>query len=172
LKSVPPDRTIARLAISTTTEAQRAASEDRLVVERGPAGLLVVVADGAGGMLGGARAAERLVEHVRANILGVATGGATAGALSETLRVADRKIATDPAAGETTAIALAVMDDRIIGASAGDSEAWHLNADECDALTASQGRRRIGSGDHLLPPWARPEPNDDDPLRRSNVIHP
>jgi hypothetical protein len=37
-------------------------------------------------------------------------------------------------------------DDRIIGASAGDSEAWLLSDDECDALTTSQGRKRIGSG--------------------------
>lgn len=143
---MPPSHTHERHVVSTAAAAQRVASEDRLLVERGAAGLLIVVADGAGGMRGGARAADMLVQHVRANLLEVTCDGATAGALSGTLYRADRAIAADPAAGETTAIALVVTEDRILGASAGDSEAWLLDGEECDVLSASQDRRRIGSG--------------------------
>src|ERR1019366_9019240 len=50
---------------ATALASARAASEDRLLVEQTSAGLLVVVADGAGGMVGGARAAGMVVEHVR-----------------------------------------------------------------------------------------------------------
>jgi serine/threonine protein phosphatase PrpC len=140
------DGASARLVVSTALASQRAASEDRVLVERTPAGLLVVVADGAGGMRGGARAADLLVDHARGSSLAAMTEGGLPGALIAMLRAADQTIAADPIAGETTALAVVVTDDRILGASAGDSEAWLMIGDGRDVLTASQRRKRIGSG--------------------------
>jgi serine/threonine protein phosphatase PrpC len=121
----------AKLVISTAVANSRAAPEDRLLVERVGAGLLVVVADGAGGMSGGARAADLLVARVRATVNPETISDGLSRALSWALLRADHQIAADPAAGETTATALIVTSDEIIGASVGDSEAWLANGDDC-----------------------------------------
>lgn len=123
----------------------RTHSEDRAeIVERGDA-LVVVVADGAGGMRGGATASAALVETVR----GVATSGAVdlhepetwVGLLKETdAALFDRR------AGETTGVIVVIDPGGIVGASVGDSEAWIVTGKATDDLTRGQESPRLGSG--------------------------
>jgi len=67
-------------------------------------------------------------------------------AWTDMLLDADRVIATDPLAGETTGIALLVSNAGVTGASAGDSEAWVVGRERHDALTTDQRRKRLGTG--------------------------
>jgi serine/threonine protein phosphatase PrpC len=103
----------------------------------------VAVADGTGGLAGGARAAELLMDLLRdeAPSLRAATGAA----LSDLLVRGDARIAADARAGETTGVVLLVSDGRVVGASVGDSEAWIVTHDSVDVLTAEQIRKRAGS---------------------------
>jgi serine/threonine protein phosphatase PrpC len=134
-----------KLVFSTALASPRVASEDRLLVQRLPRGLLVVVADGAGGLAGGARAAALFVEHVRARVTSAFAANSEAAWITLSLE-ADARITHDPVAGETTGVALLVTDEMIIGASVGDSEAWLVTNDDFDALTIDQKRKRFGSG--------------------------
>jgi serine/threonine protein phosphatase PrpC len=108
----------------------------------------VVVADGAGGLAGGARAAERLVALVQEAAGATGFAARRPEAWAEVLARADLAVEADPAAGETTAVAVAV---------AGDSLGWrelrglrHLGRPTeggVDDLTAQQRRKpRLGSG--------------------------
>jgi serine/threonine protein phosphatase PrpC len=128
---------------ASATAARRGASEDRLAIVELRAGLAIVLADGAGGMSGGARAAEMAVALATREI------DATFGdpfALVALLARMDREVHADPAAGEATIVIVTLGDDRIAGASAGDSEAWLVDDVEIDDLTVDQHRkRRIGS---------------------------
>lgn len=106
-------------------------------------GLLVVVADGAGGISGGRAAAEAVVAAVRALV--AAGGHLDPDRLVRHLRSVDDELVTH-AAGETTAVVAVVTNDVVAGASVGDSEAWIVTASEVHDLTCDQDRRRLGSG--------------------------
>ena len=108
--------------------------QDRVGVWRGDDMLVVVLADGAGGIPGGARAADLAVSGMLRSLPGDPV------AALETL---DAHIHDDQEAGECTAIALSVVGGIIRGASCGDAAAF-LDGDE---LTVDQHRkRRLGSG--------------------------
>jgi serine/threonine protein phosphatase PrpC len=130
----------------TTAASFRSNAEDRILVEELNGARLIVVADGAGGIPGGDRAAEMLVAHVRRRVVAAAAEQTPAFWVT-LLREADRLVATDSRAGETTGIALVIDGESVVGASAGDSEAWLVSADSRVVLTAKQQRkRRIGGG--------------------------
>ena len=113
------------------------ASDRGEVLER-DGDLVIVVADGAGGMRGGADASRTVVEVVR-------TMGKHPD-LPSMLAKIDSALFTG-AVGETTAIVAIVSGaGAIIGASVGDSEAWIVTPDSIDDLTDGQDRRRLGSG--------------------------
>jgi serine/threonine protein phosphatase PrpC len=131
----------------TATASFRSNNEDRVLVEDRDGALLVVVADGAGGIPGGGRAAEMLVAHVRSRVA-AAPAERTETFWVDLLREADRIVSADREAGETTGIVLVVDGESVVGASSGDSEAWLVATASHIALTAGQKRkRRIGSGD-------------------------
>jgi len=121
-----------------TSSAKARPSEDRAdVIERGN-DLVIVVADGAGGMRGAADASQTVVDAVRSMRPNAD--------LRSMLTDVDRALA-QAAIGETTAIVAIVSEDgSILGASVGDSEAWIVGATTIDELTGSQDRRRLGSG--------------------------
>jgi serine/threonine protein phosphatase PrpC len=118
-------------------------NQDRGCVISGDRGLVLLVADGAGGMAGGARAAAMAVE----------LAGRHVGYLAEPsgcvrlLRAMDQLILHEEGAGETTCALAVVQGDRIFGGSAGDSDVWILGPGSLIDLTCDQVRKPLlGSG--------------------------
>ena len=103
--------------------------EDRVGVWRDDGALVVVLADGAGGIPGGARAADLAVS----GLLRLLPGDA-----AKALQTLDAHIHDDREAGECTAVALSVVAGMVRGASCGDSAAF-LDGEE---LTTEQHRKR------------------------------
>lgn len=133
------------LDITTATASFRPNTEDRVAVHHVRGGLVIVVADGAGGLPGGARAAE--------------LNPFDADSWAELLVEADGEIERDRAAGETTAVVVAVKEHgSVVGASCGDSGALVIRKDaHIDDLTDDQHRkRRLGAGRALPIPFRRP----------------
>ena len=120
--------------------------QDRAVAVRAGRGYLVAVADGAGGTGGGAAAADRLI----ATLAKLADSAASADWFT-VLREIDDKLSAGPSGGQTTAVVAFVDDERIRGASVGDSEAWLVPpAGSLTDLTANQRRKPLlGSGEAL-----------------------
>jgi serine/threonine protein phosphatase PrpC len=120
-------------------------SHDRAeVFERGD-DWVIVVADGAGGVRGGALASAALVETARA-VAENATLDVHDGELwSALLKEADSSLASRRA-GETTAVLVVVGPSGLTGVSVGDSEAWIVHPRSVDDLTRSQHRSRLGTG--------------------------
>jgi serine/threonine protein phosphatase PrpC len=106
--------------------------------------LFLTLADGAGGMSGGAEAAEFVIQRVQAASAGVAL---KSDALSRLLSAIDREMAGIGAYGETTCVLAAVSETGIVGASVGDSGAWIITESGVDNVTAHQWRKPfVGSG--------------------------
>lgn len=134
--------------ITTKTASFRRISEVRLSVHQGPGGLVVVVADGAGGMRGGAEAADLALKIVAEAIDYAPTKFTDPSWLAELLVHADAIVQSDRAAGETTCVIVVVTNDgRIVGASAGDSGAMIIKPDgTIDDLTEGRHwKQRLGS---------------------------
>jgi serine/threonine protein phosphatase PrpC len=120
-------------------------SEDRAeVFERGD-DLVVVVADGAGGVRGGALASAALVETARAVAENATLDGHDAELWMALFKEADSALATRRA-GETTGVLVVVGPKGLTGVSVGDSEAWIVGARSIDDLTRGQERSRLGTG--------------------------
>ncbi len=105
---------------------------------------LLVVADGAGGLSGGAQAADLFLRTVRES----APRLHTAEDCRQLLGEIDQQLAQAPECGETTGI-LVVMDiSSIFGASVGDSAGWLFAPDRAEELTRGQCRKPfLGSGE-------------------------
>lgn len=135
--------------VAAAAASYREATEDRLAVHQLDGGIVVVVADGSGGMSGGGRAADLAGKIVGEAVEHGAFNRFSADPWVELLIHADAIIASDHHAGETTIVVVAVADDgHVVGASCGDSGAAIVGADgSIDDLTARQHRkRRLGSG--------------------------
>ncbi len=106
-------------------------------------GLVLVVADGAGGRSGGTEAAVMAVEVVRQHVEQLGDPAACA----DLLRTVDRRIFQDPNAGEATCALAVVTDDQVFGASVGDSGVWMIGTTAVVDLTRRQSRKPfVGSG--------------------------
>jgi PPM family protein phosphatase len=119
----------------------REAGEDRLSVLRHEDALVVVVADGVGGISGGAAAAELLLKLVEEAILVPGFDPDRSEAWAELLARADLALEVDPRAGETTGVVIAISEQGLVGASSGDSGAWMVNGEDggIDDLTSCRG---------------------------------
>ncbi len=116
---------------------RRGAGQDRALVLPCEHGVVIAVADGAGGTSGGERAAKAVVDAV------VATGSH---AYDWAMLLAELDHA-QIGYGQTTAVVLWVTRDKIVGASAGDSGAWVIRGSEIEELTVAQHRKPlIGDG--------------------------
>jgi serine/threonine protein phosphatase PrpC len=146
------------LTVARAVACPREPGEDRLDAFEQDDALVVVVADGAGGLSGGARAAELLVALVREAVSAPGVTPLRAEAWVEVLARADGLLEADPGAGETTAVVVAVTEDILVGASSGDSGAWVVRPDGAiDDLNARQRRKpRLGSGRASPVPFSRP----------------
>ncbi len=131
-------------AFSHATELcpRRGAGQDRVAVSATRDRVVIALADGAGGTAGGERAADAVIEAVRA----AQTDDWTA-VLTELELDPDRL-----GPGQTTAVVITVTRDGIHGASAGDSGAWVIRDGQIEDLTRGQQRKPL-IGDHSI---ARP----------------
>lgn len=132
------------------TAAGNSENQDRGLIHHDGLRIIQCVADGAGGLSGGAEAASVAVKLIRDGASLLSNGQACV----ESLRRMDETIARDPVAGETTCVLAIVTPEEIFGASVGDSGVWWIpeTGDPLD-LTASQQRKPfVGSGS------ARPVP--------------
>jgi len=124
----------------TRVRGAKGAGEDRVsVVPRGH-GLVIALADGAGGSGRGARAAELAVARLAAAAQQRELDATSA------LKDVDRQLAV--LSGEAAAVVLAVTASQIKGASVGDCAAWIVAPDgNVDMLTARQHRKPLlGAG--------------------------
>ena len=119
--------------------------------------LALVVADGAGGMSGGAEAAQFLVEGVKKKIgsMSMNTDG-----VNELLILLDREMVAIGAFGETTGVVVVLSDNGIFGASVGDSGAFVVSKTGLENLTAaSNSQTFLGSGRAIPIPFTREQLN-------------
>ncbi len=143
-----------RFAFGTATAAAGTRSEDRAAVFEHDDTLIVVVADGAGGVAGGGAASDAVVDAVRARISARLLDPYAIRAWSDVLTAADAELVRSKEAGETTAIVVVVGPHGVVGVSAGDSEAWMVGR-RADRLTEKQDRARLGTGRSRPTPFHR-----------------
>ena len=134
----------------------KAENEDRVVTRVFDEAVFVALADGAGGQMGGARAAQIAVD-VALEMAQITCDWRDRNKWVAFLHNADLDIQRDSEAGITTAIALGAGEDWIAGASVGDSEVWLLGASEVVDLTGRQRRKPfLGQGARAVAfnaPW-------------------
>lgn len=105
---------------------------------------MFVVADGAGGIGGGAGAAEAVIAAVGE------AASRNVESWEQVLARVDRQLTI----GETTAVVCSVVGDVIVGASVGDSGAWLVEDSRVDDLTQAQRRKPLlGSGRAVIVPF-------------------
>ena len=132
------------------------AGQDRADVIPIDKGIVLVVADGAGGMGGGAEAAEHVIEAVRHTF----TTSLSVGDAVHVLRAVDRDLASK-GGGQTTAVVVMVSPLLILGASVGDSGAWLVRERGVIDLTRNQTRKPLlGSGSAVPVSFRRDEALD------------
>ncbi len=125
---------------ASLTIAQQDLCQDRVAVLESDERMVIVVADGAGGISGGGNAAATVVKEVQ-NRWSSTVGAA---GWESVLRELDFQIVD----GETTAVIVDLNDQGICGASVGDSQAWILHDENIVNLTLHQNRKPLlGSGD-------------------------
>jgi serine/threonine protein phosphatase PrpC len=118
--------------------------QDRAEILHIERGLIAIVADGAGGMSGGAEAAQFVIDRIKKEVELLSLGGEE---FKHFLVRLDKEIASDRACGETTCAVAAVKEGMVIGASVGDSGAWMISESSVENLTAHQCRKPLlGSG--------------------------
>jgi len=122
------------------TAAYRRRCEDRVAVIDFPDGVVIAVADGAGGIGSGDQAAEAVIREVTA----VASLDHDESAWCDILRQIDLRVGL----GESTGAVVAVAARGMVGACVGDSLAWFLDGDELLDLTRNRIRKPLlGSGE-------------------------
>lgn len=135
------------ISIVSGVASDRSAPEDVVQVLETDELAAFVVADGAGGLGGGARAAHLVVEGFEAVMKNVSSAEATSEMLCAFLGELDGRIQRDPDAGESTAVVAVILDGQVVGASVGDSELWMVAGDgSFEILTSGQHKSRLGSG--------------------------
>jgi serine/threonine protein phosphatase PrpC len=116
-------------------------------VRRTSVGLVIVVADGAGGVGGGASAAQAACDLLMSRALETSRAPEDWGTA---LREADREMMTSAEGGLTTAVVVEVSGTVVFGASVGDSGAWMVGPKGIVDLTRHQLRKPlIGNGEAL-----------------------
>jgi len=108
---------------------------------------MIALADGAGGMSGAPEAAEQVVDRLL-EVFPRGSAPVTPDACAEAVQAVDQAVASNPRAGESTALLVVLDGDSLVGASVGDCEAWVFPQDgEPRELTSNQMRKpRMGTG--------------------------
>src|SRR5580704_16740595 len=123
-----------RIAHETSIAGARGAGQDRARVFDVGGGVVIALADGAGGTGNGATAAQALIDAI--------------GAVDWCTLLAGLDLDGDRLGhGQSTAVVLSIVDAGVSGASVGDSGAWLLQGTEIFDLTDGQSRKPlVGSG--------------------------
>jgi serine/threonine protein phosphatase PrpC len=119
------------------TAAGNQDNQDRAAVIECSGGLVLVVADGAGGLSGGTEAAALAIELVRQRAHGL---NGSDGCLT-LLEFMDQTLCKDAAVGEATCALAVVAEAQVFGASVGDSGVWVINQTGLVDLTRGQSRK-------------------------------
>ena len=119
--------------------------QDRLAIQQFDDRIVLVVADGAGGMRGGAEAAQFACDRVMQ--LAAASAG-TARGWTERLHTIDQELSGSDHGGQTTLVVAEIWNGQVCGASVGDSEAWLLGDHGAmrDLTEHQQRKPLLGSG--------------------------
>jgi PPM family protein phosphatase len=113
------------------------AGQDRATARESRDGVVIALADGAGGTSNGAAAAQAVIDAIV-----VADDDSD---WSSILARVDN--APSLAGGQTTAVVLALTSNGIVGASVGDSGAWIIRGAVIEEITAAQVRKPLmGNG--------------------------
>lgn len=132
-------------------------SQDRVAVTEQQGGILVALADGAGGVAGGEEASWRVVAKAE-HALSEGVEPTDAAAWCALLGTLDGEIEQSNLGGETTGVILWADANGIAGASVGDSEAWLVLDAGFEDLSVFQRRKPLlGTGEAVPTPFqARP----------------
>lgn len=117
--------------------------EDRVAVIESDGGVVIVVADGAGGIGDGAAAADRVISEVKSS----ASLSMRTSEWCDLLRQIDLRVGP----GQSTCVVAAVTQNGIHGASVGDSEAWLFEDGERIDLTKHQVRKPLLGTQQAIP---------------------
>jgi serine/threonine protein phosphatase PrpC len=130
----------------TTLAGSGSPGQDRAICLRVGGGIVIGVADGAGGISGGSAAAEEVICDLRNNPPSPEETIDPAH-WRDRLRRLDHHLYEQGKCGETTAVVLGWREGRLAGASVGDSEIWLIGPDSTRVLTRHQPRRPfLGTG--------------------------
>src|ERR1043165_3375131 len=130
------------MRIASLVVKANGSGQDRAQIFPWQYGKLLVVADGAGGIAGGAKAAAAVCATV-----GHVTHDQTSVDAVALLQQLDAQLM---GIGESTAVVAVAIDNQVAGASVGDCGAWLIDAGRMLDLTASQRRKSLlGSGSAL-----------------------
>lgn len=130
-----------------------ASNEDAFWIQR-PASAVAVLCDGAGNAQ---HCAAHVVRQFARQVESAAFDVQRFPAWSQWIRTTDAAMAGGP---QTTFVAVAVVEDRLVGAYAGDSRAYIVNEAGCRVLTEQPGKR-LGSGEADASPVFEPlQPRD------------
>jgi serine/threonine protein phosphatase PrpC len=128
-------------------DARRGRGEDRIATVRLASSSVFVVADGAGGVAGGAAAADVLCKAVVEQC-----GRGRVADWSEWLAQLDRSMAASRTTGLAAAVVAEVADGGVVtGASVGDCEAWAFAGGAPIDLTSGQVRKPLLGEGRALP---------------------
>lgn len=133
----------------TRVEGHREPCEDAVGLFRSGEWVVAVVADGAGGTSGGAAAAAAVVA-----LIGDALDSGRALGRPETwhqLLIEAGTQLEDFGLGQSTAVVLATNGSSVVGASAGDSEAWLVRGEALVDLTRNQDKQPLLGGGPIDP---------------------
>jgi serine/threonine protein phosphatase PrpC len=145
-------------------EAAGAAGMDRFSVIEKDNGMVLMVADGAGGISGGARAADMVVELLREVTYQDFEPDDIVSWITFFTRL-DSDLLEDADAGETTAVIAFITPRGIYGASVGDSGAWMISPAKVKDLSREQKRKPLlGTG------FAAPCPFQAGPLQGTLLL--
>ncbi len=136
--------------IATLVVPARKSGEDRARVSRRGDHSVIAVADGAGGVRGGARAAQFFVDSVASLLEDETSDLGSLQTWTALFRHVDSSLARS-AMGETTGVVVVLGPFGILGVAVGNSQAWLVGPETMDDLTAGAKPSRLGTG------RARPE---------------
>jgi serine/threonine protein phosphatase PrpC len=117
--------------------------QDRAEIFRLSGRTMLAMADGAGGISGGAQTADLFMQSVREALPSLND----VDACRRLLHTIDHKLTDSPGCGETTGVIVVISAAGIYGASVGDSAAWLFTSNRKDELTRGQSRKPfLGTG--------------------------